>query len=211
MATHRYTPTRLGREGGPITAASVAVVLLLAASPSASMAAPPAQDDDREVNRLAAALVDFGERVEQYMERREDIVDDVGDAESTRDPAVIRAREAALAGRIRAMRSGAKHGDIFTPQIRAAFRRILSPHTTGAEGRELISTIQEDAPAPGAVPVEVNGTYPAGVPFSRTPPNVLGGLPPLPRGLEYRFVGRDLLLLDQPADVILDYIRNVVR
>jgi hypothetical protein len=40
---------------------------------------------------------------------------------------------------------------------------------------------------------------------------MLRALPRLPTGLEYRFVGKDLVLLDQPADVILDYIRNVIR
>jgi hypothetical protein len=89
--------------------------------------------------------------------------------------------------------------------------RLLPLHTTGDAGRELKSTVQEDAPAPGAVPLEVNGKYPAGVPFSTTPPNILGALSPLPQGLEYRFVGKDLILLGQPADVILDYIRNVIR
>jgi Cu-Zn family superoxide dismutase len=42
------------------------------------------------------------------------------------------------------------------------------------------------------------------------PASVLLALPRLPPGLEYRIVGRDLLLLDQPADVIVDFIRNAV-
>jgi hypothetical protein len=90
------------------------------------------------------------------------------------------------------------------------FRRLLSRQAAGPYGGELKSTLQEDAPAPGAVPLEVNAKYPAGVPFATTPPNVLRALPRLPAGLEYRFVGKDLVLLDQPADVILDYIRNAI-
>lgn len=187
------------------------MVVLFAVWMPGSAGAGPRQDDEPKANRLALILVDFRERVDEYMDRRDDIVDDVGDPESTRDPAVIRAREAALASRIRAMRSGAKHGDIFAPQIRALFRRLLSPHTMGVAGHRLESTIQEDAPAPGAVRLAVNARYPAGVPFSTTPPNVLHALPRLPSVLEYRFVGRDLVLIDQPADVILDYIRNVTR
>ena len=70
--------------------------------------------------------------------------------------------------------------------------------------------MNDDAPAPGAVPIEVNGRYPAGVPFATTPYPVLLALPPLPPGLEFRFVGKDLILLDQPADVILDYMRNAI-
>ena len=184
--------------------------VLMTACVLAMAAAPRAQATDDRANPLAAALLDFNSRVEQYMERRDEAAAEIADAERTEDPARIRSREEALATRIRAMRASAKHGDIFTPAIRAAFRRLLAPHTTGDPGRELTSTLQEDAPAPGAVPLEINGKYPAGVPFSTTPPNVLVALPPLPTGLEYRFVRKDLILLDQPADVILDYIRNVI-
>jgi hypothetical protein len=33
----------------------------------------------------------------------------------------------------------------------------------------------------------------------------------LPRGLEYRIIGTDLILLDQPANLIIDFMRNVIR
>jgi hypothetical protein len=196
-----------------MTALPVVLALLVGSAPLATFAPQVSRSQNAagEVSRFAATLVDFGERIDDYMDLREDIVDEVGDPDSTNDPARIRAREEALASRIRVARRGARHGDILTPEIRAAFRRLLSPHTSGEAGRELKSTVQEDSPAPGAVPLEVNAKYPAGVPFSTTPPNVLGALPLLPRGLEYRFVGEDLILLDQPADVILDYIRNVIR
>ena len=52
--------------------------------------------------------------------------------------------------------------------------------------------------------------YPAGLPYPTTPAVVLAVLPVLPTGLQYRIIGKDLILLDQPADVILDYVRNVI-
>ena len=144
------------------------------------------------------------------MELRDDLADEVGDAEVTRNPGDILNRENALSARIRAHRVRAKHGDIFTPEIRAAFRRLLQPEVVGTSGADLRSTIEQDAPAPGAVEVAVNSKYPAGVPFSTTPPNIIASLPRLPPVLQYRFVGKDLILLDQPADVVIDYIRNVI-
>jgi hypothetical protein len=44
------------------------------------------------------------------------------------------------------------------------------------------------------------------------PPNVLESLPTLPKNkdLEYRFVGRHMILRDGRADLIIDYIQNVV-
>jgi hypothetical protein len=160
-------------------------------------------------SRTAAVLEDFDNRVDAYMELREDAVEDVRAATVTDDPAVIRGRENALATRIRAARPDARHGDIFTPEIRAVFRRVLA-RQTARYGEDLISTLEEDAPAPGAVPLEVNAKYPAGLPFPTTPASVLKQLPRLPRGMEYRILGRDLILLDQPADVIIDYIRNAI-
>jgi hypothetical protein len=160
-------------------------------------------------SKTAAVLEDFDNRVDAYMELRDDAVEDVRAATVTDDPAVIRGRENALATRIRAARAGARHGDIFTPEIRAVFRRVLA-RQTDRYGEDLISTLEEDAPAPGAVPLQVNAKYPAGLPFPTTPVSVLKKLPRLPRGMEYRIVGRDLILLDQPADVIIDYIRNAI-
>jgi hypothetical protein len=160
-------------------------------------------------SELAAAFEDFAARVDAYMELREDAIEDVADARVTADPAVIRERENAIADRIRTARIGARQGDIFTPEIRAAFRRVLA-RQTARYGDELISTLEEDAPKPGAVPLEINGKYPAGVPFPTTPAPFLEHLPRLPRGLEYRIVDGDLILLDQPADVIIDYIRNAI-
>jgi hypothetical protein len=173
--------------------------------------AQPRPDNNQDVNPLAATLVDFRERIEKYMEVRDDIRDEVGDPESTSHPAEIRARETALATRIQSRRAEAKHGDIFTPAIRTVFRRLLAPHATGETGRDLRATLADDAPAPGAVPLEVNGKYPPGVPVPTTPANILAALPPLPRVLEYRILGNDLILLDRPANVIVDYMRNVIK
>lgn len=165
---------------------------------------------DGDVNATAATLVEFRQRVERYMDLREDVVDEVGEAAVTSDPAVIWAREQALAARIRARRANAKHGDIFTPETRTLFRRLLRPELKGEQGEDIRAKLQDDAPAPGAVPLEVNATYPAGLPYPTTPAVVLAVLPVLPTGLQYRIIGKDLILLDQPADVILDYVRNVV-
>ena len=40
--------------------------------------------------------------------------------------------------------------------------------------------------------------------------SVLAALPPLPHELQYRFVGRDLVLVDTHADLVVDILRNAV-
>ena len=42
------------------------------------------------------------------------------------------------------------------------------------------------------------------------PPGLLLTLPELPKGLEYRFVGRDLILLDTEPGLIVDFIPEVL-
>jgi hypothetical protein len=119
-----------------------------------------------DVNPSAAILLDFQARIDNYMELRGEAADDVPDAEETDDPADLRARENALAARIRALRMNAKHGDIFTPAIRRHFRRLLAPELKGEELDEIRDILREDAPAPGAIPIESQCQVSGGRPLS---------------------------------------------
>jgi hypothetical protein len=42
------------------------------------------------------------------------------------------------------------------------------------------------------------------------PPLILVNLPRLPDGLEYRFMGRDLILRDRDANIIVDFLPGAV-
>jgi hypothetical protein len=52
--------------------------------------------------------------------------------------------------------------------------------------------------------------HPDKAPLSSVPPGLLLNLPQLPKGLEYRFLGRHLILLDSMANLIVDYLLDVV-
>jgi hypothetical protein len=56
----------------------------------------------------------------------------------------------------------------------------------------------------------VNGPYPDGEPLSTVPPNVLASLPQLPEDLEYRFLGKHMILRDSRANIVIDYIPNAI-
>lgn len=114
----------------------------------------------------------------------------------------------ALATRIRHARDDAKQGDILTPAIGAVLRRAMNPELRGDAAATTRDSIREDAPT--TFELEVNGTYPEGASRSTTPMNVLAILPPLPQGLEYRFVDTHLVLLDVDANIVVDYIRDVM-
>jgi hypothetical protein len=57
----------------------------------------------------------------------------------------------------------------------------------------------------------VNGDYPAGASLSFMPPCLLAELPPLPEELAYRFLGRDLVLVDLHAALVVDFIPRAIR
>ena len=58
--------------------------------------------------------------------------------------------------------------------------------------------------------MKVNAPYPSDEPLSTVPPGLLLNLPELPESVNYRFVGRDLVLLDSKAALMIDYVREVI-
>jgi hypothetical protein len=168
-----------------------------------------AQRDGRNVP--AAILEDFNKRIDAYVEVRERAEKDAPDLEETDEPARIQAAQDARGANIRALRANAKPGDVFTPEIRNTFRKLLAPELEGEEGRDVKQVLRDDAPAPGAVPLQVNAKYPEGETLPTVPAALLKNLPELPEGLEYRIIGKDLVLLDSDANLIVDYIRNAIR
>ena len=123
----------------------------------------------------------------------------------TDDPAKIRAAQQTLAELIRAARSTAKHGDVLTPDIASYFQRLLRPETKDPGTK---AAIKDDNP--GTIPFKVNGDYPDKETLSTVPPNVLVTLPKLPDDIEYRFVGKHMILRDARANLIIDYMTNAI-
>ena len=163
------------------------------------------------VNPDAAVLQDFKARVDKYVELHKDAAKGPARLKETENPADISKAQDALAARIRAARADAKHGDIFTAEISTQFRRLLAPELKGEEGRDAKTVMKADAPSQASVAFKVNAKYPEGQPLPTIPANVLLSLPRLPEPLQYRIIGRHLVLLDSAADLVVDYIPNAIR
>jgi len=127
----------------------------------------------------------------------------------TKDPAKIKAAEEALAARIQTLRASAQPGDIFTAAIQKTFRKLLAPELKGEEGKDTKATLKDDAPK--AVPLKVNSKYPEKAALPTVPSNLLLSLPTLPKQLEYRIIGNNLILRDTEADLIVDFIPNAIK
>ena len=162
-----------------------------------------------QANPDAVVLADFEKRIERYMALHDELAKGAAELEETEDPARIREAQERLAARIRMARKDAKPGDIFRPEVRTKFRRLMYPEVKGPRGRETRQTIEEDAPE--SMPLKINAPYPEGEPVPTVPPNVLANLPALPEELEYRVVDKHLILRDVAANLIVDFIPNAIE
>jgi hypothetical protein len=114
----------------------------------------------------------------------------------------------ALADSIRSARRDAQPGDIF---CRAVAPRILHLIQTDLAGRAPVDRQAILAETPCALPLRVNDQYPIGEPFVTMPPVLLLRLPPLPPELQYRFMGRTLILVDVEARLVVDLLQDALR
>lgn len=165
---------------------------------------------DPTVNPDAAVMADFKGRVAGYAELHRQLAKGDAELEKNSTPVEITTARDALAAKVKAARANAKPGDMLTPELRPVFRRLLAPELKGEEGRDAKAVLKDDAPPTSAIPFKVNAKYPENQPLPSVPANILLALPSLPAPLEYRIVGRHLLLLDTAADLIVDYMLNVV-
>jgi hypothetical protein len=125
----------------------------------------------------------------------------------TSDPNQVSAREKALADEIRVERAGAQQGDVFTP---SAAKEIGVVVAEDFKARSLTAQKAILVEVPMKVPPAINTDYPTALPLATVPPGLLLKLPTLPEELEYRFLGRHLILRDIKANLIVDFIPDVV-
>jgi hypothetical protein len=158
--------------------------------------------------RQAEALRDFQEEVAEYAELHAKQLAKLG-SQLPADAQQTLATQKALAHAIATKRAKAKPGDIFRPELQPLFRRLIAEQLQGPEGLDARKAVLEGNPEDeDSVPVvvRVNAEYPPGAPRSTVPPSLLLTLPPLPACLHYRFVDRDLVLVDSVAQLIVDVL-----
>ena len=114
----------------------------------------------------------------------------------------------ALAGAIQRSRAKARAGAIFSEPVAAAIKRRINDLAHTGKLAAVLAGIDDDGAASPAPAVHLR--LPAVAQLATMPPSLLAVLPPLPRELEYRIVGRSLVLRDVDASLVLDYIPNAV-
>jgi len=172
---------------------------------TSSATAPPQR---QPVNADARAMAAFQDRIEEYMALHNKLEATLPSLPKEADPQQIDRHQRSLLRLLQGARRGARQGDLFTPDIRRVVRRLMAQVFGGPDGRQLRDSINDENPGP--LRVAVNSRYPDAVPLSTVPPQVLAGMPKLPDELEYRFLGRRLILMDVHAHAIVDFIDNTL-
>jgi hypothetical protein len=185
-----------------------AAVLGACAHPSVVPTTVPAAEARSQGSLDANLVSDFERRAVRYMRLHNRIQKQGARQTHEGDIGENLVAQQAMAMRIRAARYEARRGDLFTPAIALALRRALDPEIRGPAARRVRELIREDAPATFAL--VVNGSFPEGEPRSTMPGNLLRILPQLPTGLEYRIIGRHLVLIDLDANIVVDYMLDIM-
>ena len=155
----------------------------------------------------AAAVQDFEARVTQYLNLRKDKAG--SPPAPTSSAKKLKESQEGIRERIQTNRANAKQGDIFTPEIAAYFHRQIARAFQGRRGARIITSLEHAEPKT-QVPLQVNQPYPDGIPLQSMPPTLLLKLPKLPKELQYRIVGRNLVLLDIEPNLAVDILPGAI-
>jgi hypothetical protein len=189
------------------TRARVLTALLTVVSATSALwatAPQPAGGSPAEV----AALKQFDEAVVKYMALRRSIRSEVAGPVKNSTSSQVTSASDALAGAIERARQGAQVGSIFNAQAAAIIKRRITDTVRTQKLIPVLADIDDEGKT-GPTP-KIHLRLPVSAQMATMPPSLLEVLPALPKELEYRILGRYLVLRDVDASLILDYIPAAV-
>lgn len=154
---------------------------------------------------------EFATRVERYMAVRTGAGPGLLTDNAPQTPAVVLERRAKLREASRVARKDAKPGEILFPALVAILEQLFRSDAFQISGRQASAMARETErpPADESVP-RINQEYPEGRGLVSPPATVLIQLPALPDALEYRIIGRHLIIRDVDSNLIVDVAANVL-
>lgn len=161
------------------------------------------------VNQDSLVAASFENSVKEYVKLHNKAKAGLPKLKPTDSAHQINQYQRLLATRIRAARSDAKPGDMFTPEVSQLFKRLIATTFQGPDAAKIRASLRNAEPVSN-IPLQVNAVYPERLPLQSTPPSVLMNLPELPPELDYRIVGHDLVLRDVGGNIIVDFITSAI-
>jgi hypothetical protein len=179
-----------------ITAACVVAATVMACRAGAR----PAPGSENEAIEL------FQQHVKEYVALHEKLEASIPKLDKG-SPQQVETTQQGLAELVKGARRDAKQGDFFTPPIQELAKKVMVDVLSGPDAANIKGSIMDENP--GVPAIQLNERWPSSVPLSTMPPEVLVRLPKLEGEMEYRFIGRRLILLDTEADIILDFTNDI--
>ena len=155
-----------------------------------------------------ATIETFEKQVKAYMDLRNKVRESAPKLSKDSTPEQIHAYKTTLERSLRSARTGAKRGELFRPETASYIRRTLKNEFQGKDRQELREKVFETE-VQGVV-LRVNYPYAQSAEFSEMPATLLAKLPQLPKEVRYRFVGRNMLLVDRESNVIIDFMPDAL-
>jgi hypothetical protein len=184
------------------------LVVVMSGTTLAQQVQPPAAAEAVPAAPLDSAWTSFAASVDDYVKLRARIRQELPPLTVTTKPGEISAASDAIAQAVQRANPKAPQGRFFTQQTAAEIRRRIDQY---ARSYDLSSVIAPDAEERETVRgFNVYTRFPKDSVMQSMPPGLLAQLPPLPKLLEYRLVGRVLILRDTDAALVLDYLPNAV-
>lgn len=195
----RFDPHNTSPHPSRISRLLAGAALLIVASASPGIAQRGRADD--------VAIEQFQKAIDTYVLRHRQVEQTLAPMTVTADAAVLMAAIEARAEAMRRVRPEARQGELFTPAVakvlRARIDAALKAHRLTAAEVVLEEIAEGNDELPAAM--RVNGPFPwhaaNGMLLCLT-----NALPELPEELQYRIVGRDLVLIDMPASMVVDIL-----
>jgi hypothetical protein len=154
------------------------------------------------------AEADFQSAVTRYLELHNRLKTEVPPLVVTEDAAEISRRSDMLATALQRSRQDARPGDIFNAAITELIIVRLREQLAGVDADQFLVSLSDEPTATDRPSIHMR--YPVASSMATTPTRFLDALPQLPDALEYRLVGRALILRDRDAAMIVDYIADVL-
>jgi hypothetical protein len=155
-----------------------------------------------------AALDVFEKQLKDYIELRNKVRASAPKLAKDSTPEQIHTYRTTLQTSLRSARPNAKRGEFFRPETADFIRRTLKTEFQGKDRQQLREQIFETETQ--GVILRVNYPYAQSAELSEMPATLLTKLPALPKELRYRFVGRNMLLVDRESDVIIDIMPDAL-
>lgn len=172
---------------------------------------PPLHASERQATADATAgtaITQFNKAIADYMALRNRLRSEVaGPVKDSTSTQVTNASDALAAG-IQRARQKAQQGAMFSPAVSAMIKKQIADAIRTEKLTTVLAGIDDEKTLNIAPKVHLR--LPVSSQMATMPPSLLKVLPALPKELEYRILGRYVVIRDVDASLILDYIPDAV-